>query len=145
MPRIKIELPDHFPFSTLIPIRITDLNYGGHVGNDTILSLLHEARMQYLHQYGYTELSFAGAGLIMSDVGIEFKNELFYGDTVKASVAIAEMSKVSFELYYKLEKEADGKTLLIATAKTGMVCYNYEKKKVTAIPDEVREKLKTEK
>jgi len=74
-------------------------------------------------------------------VGIEFKNELFYGDTVKASVAIAEMSKVSFELYYKLEKEADGKTVLIATAKTGMVCYNYEKKKVTAIPDEVRGRL----
>jgi len=141
MPRIKIELPAHFPFTTLIPVRITDLNYGGHVGNDTILSLLHEARMQYLHHYGYTELAFAGAGLIMSDVGIEFKNELFYGDTVKASVAIAEMSKVSFELYYKLEKESDGKTVIIATAKTGMVCYNYEKKKVTPIPDEVRNKL----
>jgi len=141
MPRIKIDLPAHFPFSTLIPIRITDLNYGGHVGNDTVLSLLHEARMQYLRQYGYTELNLAGAGLIMSDVAIEFKNELFYGDTVKASVAITEMSKISFELYYKLEKESAGKTVLVATAKTGMVCYDYDKKKITAIPEEVKTKL----
>jgi len=141
MPRIKLDLPAHFPFSTLIPIRITDLNYGGHVGNDTVLSLLHEARMQYLQHYGYAELSFDGVGLIMSDVAIEFKNELFYGDTVKASVAIAEMSKISFELYYKLEKETAGKTVLVATAKTGMVCYDYDKKKITAIPEEVKARL----
>jgi len=141
MPRIKIDLPAHFPFTTLIPVRITDVNYGGHVGNDTVLSLLHEARMQYLHQYGYTELNLGGSGLIMSDVGIEFKNELFYGDTVKASVAIAEISKISFELYYKLEKEANGKSVVIATAKTGMVCFDYDKKKITAIPEEVKARL----
>ncbi|HEY4151673.1 MAG TPA: thioesterase family protein [Chitinophagaceae bacterium] len=143
MPRIKIDLPGQFHFSTLLPVRITDVNYGGHVGNDTILSLIHEARMQYLHHFGYTELNLGGAGLIMSDVGIEFKSELFYGDTVKASVAIAELSKISFELYYKLEKEVNGKTILVAVAKTGMVCFDYEKKKVIAIPDEVRNKLAT--
>ena len=141
MPRIKIDLPGQFVFSTILPVRITDVNYGGHVGNDTILSLIHEARMQYLHHYGYTELNIAGAGLIMSDVGIEFKSELFYGDLVKASVAIAEMSKISFELYYKLEKEVNGKAILVAAAKTGMVCFDYEKKKITAIPEEVRLKL----
>lgn len=113
------------------------------MGNDTVLSLLHEARMQYLHHYGYAELNLGGPGLIMSDVGIEFKHELFYGDTVKASVAIAEISKISFELYYKLEKEVDGKTLLVATAKTGMVCYDYDKKKITAIPEEVKARLGT--
>ena len=48
MARIKIELPDNFPFTTSIPVRITDINYGGHVGNDTVLSIIHEARMQFL-------------------------------------------------------------------------------------------------
>ena len=69
-----------------IPIRITDLNYGGHVGNDTILSLLHGARVQFLAHHGFKELEAAGVGLIMSDVAIEFKNELFYGDTLIISV-----------------------------------------------------------
>ncbi|MGN6400032.1 MAG: hypothetical protein ACTHMD_06240 [Flavisolibacter sp.] len=54
MARIKINLPENFFFNAAIPIRITDLNYGGHVGNDTILSLLHEARVQFLNHFHYT-------------------------------------------------------------------------------------------
>lgn len=141
MARIKINLPKEFRFFTSIPVRITDLNYGGHVGNDSILSLIHETRAQFIKHLGYSEMEFAGTGTIMSDVAIEFKNELFYGDLIFASVAVAEISKVSFEIYYKLEKEIAGKKIIVATAKTGMVCYDYEKKKVIAIPDEARKKL----
>ena len=141
MARIKIDLPDHFPFTTSIPIRITDINYGGHGGNDTILGLIHEARMQFLKTHGYTELQFEGVGMIMSDVGIEFKSELFYGDIVIASVSVAGFTKVSFDVYYKLEKEAGDKNIVVALAKTGMVCYDYEKKKIVAVPAEARKKL----
>ena len=140
MARIKIDLPEKFSFTVSIPVRITDVNYGGHVGNDTVLSLIHEARMQFLKSYGYKELEFEGTGMIMSDVGIEFKAELFYGDVVIASVAIGEVGKVSFDIYYKLEKE-EGKKVLIAIAKTGMVCYDYEKKKIVAVPDAAIRKL----
>ena len=142
MARIKVELPEQFAFSTTIPVRITDLNYGKHVGNDTILSMIHEARVQYLRQLGYGELDLAGVGVIMSDVGIEFKSELFYGDEVLVSVAAGDLSKISFDLYYKLEKRTDDKTILVAVAKTGMVCYDYSKKKVAAIPTEVADKLR---
>ena len=142
MARIKIELPEKFSFETIIPIRITDLNYGNHVGNDTILSMIHEARVQFLKQLGYGELNLAGVGLIMSDVGIEFKSELFYGDEVIVSIAAGDLSKISFDLYYKLEKRSGETTQLVAVAKTGMVCYDYGKKKVTAIPMEVVDKLK---
>jgi acyl-CoA thioesterase FadM len=138
MARIKVDLPDQFTFSTTIPIRITDLNYGGHVGNDTVLSIIHEARVQFLQQFGYGELNMAGLGLIMSDVAIEFKQELFYADQVKVAVAANDFTKVAFDLYYKLEKETAGKTVLIAVAKTGMVCFDYERKKVAAIPEEVK-------
>ena len=143
MARIKIDLPEQFSFSTIIPVRITDINYGGHVGNDTVLSLIHEARVQFLQQLGYGELDLAGVGLIMSDVGIEFKQELFYGQSIKASVTASEFTKISFDLYYKLETETAGKTVLVATAKTGMICYDYSKKKITAIPEEVKEKLQS--
>src|SRR6476620_11210703 len=98
MSRIRIELPSKFDFTTNIPVRITDLNYGGHVGNDTVLSLIHEARMQFLNHFNYTELDFEGASLIMGDAGIEFKSELFYGDTVTAYIAAPEFSGVGFDL-----------------------------------------------
>ena len=141
MARIKIELPEKFFFETLIPIRITDLNYGNHVGNDTILSILHEARVQWLGHFGYGELNFGGLGLIMSDVAIEFKNEIFYGEKIIASVTANEFSKFAFEVYYKLEKESTDKRILVASAKTGMVCYDYSTKKIAAVPAEVQEKL----
>ena len=143
MARIKIDLPEKFSFTVSIPVRITDVNYGGHVGNDTVLSLIHEARMQFLRSYGYRELEFEGIGMIMADVGIEFKAELFYGDVVIASVAIGEVGKVSFDIYYKLEKE-EGKKVLVAIAKTGMVCYDYEKKKIVAIPDNAIRRLSSD-
>lgn len=141
MQRIRIELPEKFSFTTNIPVRITDINYGNHVGNDTILSILHEARMQYLQHHGLTELNLGGQGVIMSDVGIQFKHELFYGDTVIASVTAGEFSKVAFDLYYKLEKKSGEQLLLVAAAKTGMVCYDYEKKKTVSVPEEVKKKL----
>ncbi|HET9434381.1 MAG TPA: thioesterase family protein [Chitinophagaceae bacterium] len=143
MARIKIDLPRKFPFTANIPVRITDINFGGHVGNDTILSIVHEARAQFFTHCGYTELDFAGTGTIMSDVAIEYKNQTYYGDTILASVAVGEITKVAFDLFYKLEKRsADGKLIPVAFAKTWMVCYDYDQKKVTAIPEKAIEKIK---
>jgi acyl-CoA thioester hydrolase len=141
MARTKIELPDKFSFTTTIPVRITDLNYGNHVGNDSILSIIHEARVQFLKHFGLEELKFDGVELIMSDVAIEFKNELFYSDVLIVSVTADEFSKVAFEIFYKLEKEKDGKKIPVAFAKTGMVCFDYESKKITAVPENARKKL----
>jgi len=143
MARIKIDLPAKYSFTANIPVRITDVNFGGHVGNDTILSIVHEARAQFFTYCGYTELDFAGAGTIMSDVAIEYKNQTYYGDTILASVGVGEITKVAFDLFYKLEKRsAEGRLVTIALAKTWMVCYNYDQKKVIAIPEEAIKKIK---
>ncbi len=76
MERIKLNIPPIFFFSTCLTIRITDLNYGGHVGNDSFLSLIHDARLQFLKYHDYSELDFAGTGLIMADAAIELERML---------------------------------------------------------------------
>lgn len=141
MTRIKLQLPSHFSFSCQVPVRITDINYGGHVGNDTVLTIIHEARMQYLKNLGYSEMNFGGTGMIMSEVTIEFKNELFYGDVVLVSVTAGEITRIGFDIFYKLEKESAGKRLTVANAKTAMICYDYEKKKIVGLSEEVLVKL----
>ncbi len=141
MERIKVALPKKFSFSTIIKIRITDLNYGGHVGNDSFLSLVHEARQQFLIQYGYTELEFAGAGLMMVDSAIEYKRELSYGEEVKISVAAKNFNKLGFDIYYLLEVN-DGNDFVVAgKVKTGMLCYDYNAKKKVTLPAEALAKL----
>ena len=141
MERIKINLPVTFIFSTSITIRITDLNYGAHVGNDTFLSLLQEARQQFLMSYGYKELSFEGVGLILMDAAIEYKRELNYADVIKISVAASGFDKYGFDLFYRMELITLNETTLVAKAKTGMLCYDYEKRKLVAIPGVAKEKL----
>ena len=138
MARIKIELPETFSFSTIIPIRITDLNYGGHVGNDTVLSIIHEARLQFLAHHNSSELQFFGTGLIMSDVAIEYKIELFYNEAVKVSISAGDLTRVSFDLYYLLEKQKGEKWIKVAVAKTGMACFNYQTKRLEALPEEAK-------
>ncbi|RYZ46460.1 MAG: acyl-CoA thioesterase, partial [Chitinophagaceae bacterium] len=102
MARIKLSLPENFTFSTQIPIRITDINYGNHLGNDAVLGILHEARMQFLKAAGYSELNLGGVGLIMADVALEFKAEAFYGDVLTAYLVAGEFTKIGFDIYYKL-------------------------------------------
>lgn len=142
MNRIKIDMPATYGFSTRIAVRITDLNYGGHVGNDSFLSLIHEARQQFLLAHGYTELSIGGIGLIMADVAIEYKKELSYGDLVLISVAADGFDKLGFDIFYKLEViTADGK-VLAGNCKTGMMGFDYGSKKKAGIPVEVADELR---
>jgi YbgC/YbaW family acyl-CoA thioester hydrolase len=141
MNRVKLTLPDHFPFSTRIKIRITDLNYGGHVGNDTFLSLVHDARQQFLKHHGYGELEFEGIGLIMADAVIEFKAEINFGDEVEIFVAAADFTRLGFDLYYKMEIVRTDENILAGKVKTGMLCYDYAAKKVVSVPDSAKQKL----
>jgi acyl-CoA thioesterase FadM len=99
--------------------------------------------MQFLASLGFSEMDLAGTGIIMADVGIEFKSELFYGDTVTAAVAVANPGKVSFDIYYRLEKEKDGKKIIVALAKTGMVCYDYANKRIVNLPEAARLKFQS--
>ncbi len=135
MARIKLNFCGEFLFSTIIPVRITDLNYGNHLANDKVLSILHEARIQFFRHYGYSELDFAGVSVIMGDVAIEYKNQAFYGDHLLIEIGIQDFSRVSFDIFYKISI----KDKLIAKAKTGIVTFNYQKNKVVEVPEKIKE------
>lgn len=141
MPRIKIDLPTTFLFSTELPVRITDINYSGHVGNDRILSLMHEARLQFYRQLGFKdELSFEGSiGQIITDVAVVYKSESFFGDVLIAQLAIADFNKYGFDMIYRLYNKETKKE--VALGKTGIACFNYEKRKVASVPQVLLNKL----
>lgn len=141
MERIKVPVLENYTFSTIIVIRITDLNYGGHVGNDTFLSLIHEARIRFLDNHSFSELDFAGTGLIMADAAIEFKRELVYGKEVKISVAATGFDKLGFDIIYLMEVKEGDSWITAGKVKTGMICYDYKLKKKVQVPVEAMEKL----
>ena len=134
MARIKITLPESFVFKTLIPVRITDLNYGNHLANDKVLSIIHEARVQFLNHYGWNEMNLDGVGIIMADVAIEYKNQAYYNDQLEISIGVGDFTRVSFDIFY--EVKCDDK--LIAKVKTGIVTFDYHKNKVVEVPENVK-------
>lgn len=137
MNRIKINLPDHFPFSTRLQIRVTDLNYGGHVGNDSVLSILQEARQQFLQSRGYTELQVEGFGLIMADAMVEYKKEMNHLDQLKIDIAAKDFDKMGFDLYYRVVIEKNGEEILAVRAKTGMMLFDYTTRKKASMTDTI--------
>lgn len=141
MARIKLELPEKFLFKTEIEIRVTDLNYGGHVGNDTILSLMHEARMQLFNHLGYKNETddIAGVGVIMTDAAVVYKAETFYGETVLIELAVRDFNKYGFDFVYKLSSKDSGKE--IARGKTGIVCFDYSQGKIAQLPESLVNEL----
>jgi acyl-CoA thioester hydrolase len=139
MPRVKVSLPESFGFAVEIPVRITDLNYGAHLGNDALLSILHEARVQFLASLGTAEFDPASQqGFIMVDVAIEYKAEAFYGDVLHLALAANDQNKYGFDIVYHVKNQA-GKE--IARAKTGMLCFDYNTRKLRALPPQLAVKI----
>ena len=137
MARIKISMPKEFVYETIVPLRITDINYGGHLGNDTVLSIVHEARVQFLKNYNFSEINVMGVGLIMADASIQYRSESFYGDQIVCKVTPSEYSPTGFELAYLLMNKKTEKE--VARVKTNLICFDYELRKITQLPDGLKE------
>lgn len=132
MARIKLDLPAHFPFSTELRVRITDVNYGGHMGNDSLLGLLHEARVQFLGHYGLSELDIFGVGLIMADSVIVYKSEAFPGETLVIAVVATDFNPYGCDFVYRVTEKVSGRE--VARAKTGIVFFDYQQRAVQKVP-----------
>jgi acyl-CoA thioester hydrolase len=133
MARVKLELPGAFPFSTAMRVRITDVNYGGHLGNDALLGLIHEARVRFLSAHGMSEMDVGGPGLIMVDAVILFRSEAFQGEELRIEVAPGEPGRTGVDLYYRITAKGNGRE--VARAKTGMVFFDYAKRRVMPVPE----------
>lgn len=137
--RVKIAFPATEPLGRfLIPVRIGDINYGGHVGNDAILSVMQEARMQWLAGAGLSELQAGGHGMIMSDAMVAYRGESFYGDVLEVSLYAEVQSPRSFDLLYRISVQRAGVECLIAEAKSGMVCFDYASRKVVSMMEPMK-------
>ena len=140
MVRVKLEMPEQFPFATEIPVRIGDINYGGHLGNDAVLGIAHEARLRFLRSLGHTEQDVAGAGLIMLDAVVVYRAEAFYGDVLRVEVGLADPQATGCDILYRMSNRETGKE--VARVKTGMAFFDYGRRKVVPMPGAFRARIR---
>lgn len=139
MARVKLEMPAVYPFRTELTVRITDINYGGHLGNADVLALMHEARIRFLKSFGYSEIDVEGLGTIMLDSVVIYKTQAFAGDLLQIDVAAADFSRLGCDIFYRMTREADGAE--IALAKTGIAVFDYDAQKRVSPPEAFVKKL----
>jgi len=136
MQRIKIDLPQKFIFSTEISVRVSDVNFAGHLGNDSILSIVHECRIRFLANFGFSEIDTCGAGIIMFDAALQYKNQGYYGDVLLVDVSVDNFIKTGCDFVFRISKKSDGKE--IARAKTGIAFFDYKNNKLLTVPDKFK-------
>ncbi len=134
MDRIRLELPkaQQFIFRTEITPRISDINYGNHLGHDRIISLTHEARVRFLQNYNFSEIDVDGVGIIMADLAITYKAEVSWGESLNFNIAIYAPKNSGCNFFYHIKNAKTGAE--VARAKTGIVFFDYKKRKIARMP-----------
>lgn len=136
MPRINIELPEQFGFSTELVIYQSHINYGGHLDNALLLTLVSEARSRYFKSLGYHEGNVEGVGIIMADAAVQYKSEAFQGETLIVHMAANDFGKKGCDLVWQMIEKTSGRE--VARGKAGIVFMDYVARKVAPVPEEFR-------
>lgn len=133
MTRVHIALPERFAFRTELAVYIGHINYGGHLDNALLLTLVSEARVRYFKSLGYSELDIEGAGLVMADAAVQYRSEAFQGEVMVVEMAPMHVHAKGFDLVYRMSEAASGRE--VARGKSGMLFFDYAKRKVVAAPE----------
>jgi len=138
MARIIIDMPAQFVFSTEVPIYINHINYGHHLDNSALISLVSEARVRFFKFLGYTELDVEGVGIVVADAAVQYKSEAFHGETLVFEMTPADFNRYGCDLVWRATDKASGRE--VARGKTGIIFFDYAVKKPVGVPADFRAK-----
>ena len=136
MARPRVDLPEAFDYSTEASVRISNINYGMHLGADQVLPLALETQMRFLAHLGYGMLDVAGGTIIMTDSVIVYKAQAAYGDRLRIELAVAGFTDYGFDFVYRMTNKDTG--VEVARVKTGILFYDYDNLKRQPVPEAFR-------
>ena len=140
MARLQLHFPEEqYCYTTPLTVRVTDINGANHLGNDSMISMISEARARFLFEFGVAEQERDGTGIIVTDLATTYKAEAHARDQLLFEVGVMDFNKYGGDITFRITRPRD-KTL-IAMAKSGFVFYNYRSSQVVAMPDEFRSKF----
>ncbi len=134
MARLKLEFPeDQFCYSTHLTVRVTDINAANHLGNDSMISMISEARARFLFEFGIEETREDGTGIIVTDLATTYRAEAHARDQLLFEVGVMDFNKYGGDITFRITRPTDGS--LVAMAKSGFVFFNYKTGQVVAMPE----------
>ncbi|VXB60559.1 thioesterase family protein [Massilia sp. 9I] len=140
MARLQLTFPeDQFYYSTPMSVRVTDINAANHLGNDSMISMISEARARFLFEFGVAETERDGTGIIVTDLATTYRAEAHARDQLLFEVGVMDFNKYGGDIIFRITRPRD--RTLIAMAKSGFVFYNYKSSEVVMMPEEFQRKF----
>lgn len=140
MARMQLKFPeDQYYYSTQLTVRVTDINGANHLGNDSMISMISEARARFLFEFGIRESASTGTGIIVTDLATTYKAEAHARDQLLFEVGVMDFNKYGGDITFRITRPADN--MMVAMAKSGFVFFDYKIGKVVAMPEEFRDKF----
>ncbi len=134
MARIHLQFPeDQFNYATQLTVRVTDINAANHLANDSMISMISEARARFLFDAGVGAFEKDGISIIVTDLATTWRAEAHARDVLKFEVGIMDLNKYGGDVIFRITRPADDK--LVAMAKSGFVFFNYQTSKVVPMPE----------
>lgn len=140
MARLSLHFPeDQYCYQTQLTVRVTDINGANHLGNDSMISMISEARARFLFEFGITEAASDGVGIIVTDLATTYKAEAHARDQLLFEVGVMDFNTYGGDITFRISRPTDG--TLVAMAKSGFVFFNYPNSQVTPMPAAFRNKF----
>ncbi|ODC02504.1 hypothetical protein BFW38_02035 [Terasakiispira papahanaumokuakeensis] len=125
-----------------LKVRISDLNYGQHLGHDALVSLLHQARVSWWAAHGLAEWDIGGVGTVIADLAVEYRAEAFWDDCLTIELAVGEVGRKGAEIWHRIVKSHPEGEQEIAIARIGMVFFDFQARQAVAVPDVFHQVIK---
>jgi acyl-CoA thioester hydrolase len=139
MARVKLVEQETYEFHHPWQVGPRDINYGGHLGHDSLVSLVWTARALVFHSSGLSEadLGDGRTSLLMGDLVVNYKGEAFMFDDLVIDTHVGEITRAGFRMFHRVMKGGN----LVALMEAGFVTYNYNLERVVPVPREFLEAL----
>ncbi len=126
-----------FRFTLPYAVRISDINYGGHVSNAVVLNYFQDVRIAYLASLGpFSEMDLGeGCGLILPEARVLYRAEMFHGDELVLGARVEKVGRTSFTMGYRVERQG----AVTAEGTTPLVAFDYRARKPRRVPAAFRE------
>ena len=131
-----------------IAVRFGDCDLLGHVNNAKYLTYIESARIDlwraqlgFLRSHVIDEHGKRGHGFILARAEIDFRAQTRYGDELEVRLGLGAFGRSSLTYDYDVVRVSD--QVLVATAKTVQVWFDYDGNRSLPISDELKEKLST--
>jgi acyl-CoA thioesterase FadM len=141
MARVSINEPEHYLFSTELEVYISMVNRGDHLGNESLIALLNEARLRFLSTTGADTLCKDGTFFINADLAVCYKTEARHADRLTIDIGLMDIGKYGADFVYRVSRSSDGH--VIAIAKTAMLLFDSTSSTLCEPASELWETLKS--